>query len=724
MFNMNGVNSIFGILCDFSDEGVSAVLNFFKERIQNAKFQQDIDAALKNYKGGAEALEKDLGNFISVSINPEKEEKIKKKIDKIGKKGKSLKPSVSDYLDFFSIRTADEITESFIAFKAKDNVTLDDNSKKAFFDIILLSRKELVESYQSMISNESKAIIVTLVDMFEKYSAPTKDIYQTFYDVPEECPECSANDFHIDKEFAVCRFCNNKINLNSRTKTTLDEIHQSVLDNIKETHDNTLKAIEDSQNNIINKLDESQAQLNNAIRQATENAEKLLKEETSELSQHLSQKMDDLRNDNEKTREAMERKAAETTAETQAMLESLQNNQKENEKLIIDESKKTLEKLENIKVAILEFMENSAKNSTPNSSETPTKPRKSKTDSARAIVTDEDDDGDDWYEEDEDENENIITDEYIREGNKIFFGSYPQTMVTNSKLIEFLNKKSRPLPFDNKSQNWTSYGYYVNGKVVDFMWYIDIELKNKKYRGVYFTAQRPIYTTQSSFLSNYSFQDESGYDIGTVYWFEYKSISWTILTEDKVNKTALVASDTIIDAREYYVSKMAHRVNGKLVYPCCYEHSTIRNWLNDNFFNTAFNAIQQSFVKTATIENSPTTYGTSLSFSTFNSAKNIETTEDKVFLLSHSEFNSINGTDFSSNIRGNALFQKTVSDYAKAQGASTQQNIGEWWLRSPIHNNNSTFVCTVDCLGHLVSNGRSVDCVDKGIVPALYIKFK
>ena len=103
---------------------------------------------------------------------------------------------------------------------------------------------------------------------------------------------------------------------------------------------------------------------------------------------------------------------------------------------------------------------------------------------------------------------------YVRNGNKIEFGSYPQTLVEDSELKTTLSNKAGALPTEANSQSWTSYGYYSSNQPKDYMWYIDVKEGGEKYRGVYFTEYRPVLTTYKGSMAN-SQQDENGYKIST-----------------------------------------------------------------------------------------------------------------------------------------------------------------------------------------------------------------
>ena len=126
-------------------------------------------------------------------------------------------------------------------------------------------------------------------------------------------------------------------------------------------------------------------------------------------------------------------------------------------------------------------------------------------------------------------------------GDYILFGSYPQTKVTDASIISALGG------FDEST--WTSYGYFINGQVSDYMYYIDKEYNGENYRGVYFTSYRPYLCNDLSSASNSSEQDENGYELSTVYWFKYEPIKWLIV-EESYGMATLVA-DMILDSQQY-----------------------------------------------------------------------------------------------------------------------------------------------------------------------------
>ena len=304
---------------------------------------------------------------------------------------------------------------------------------------------------------------------------------------------------------------------------------------------------------------------------------------------------------------------------------------------------------------------------------------------------------------------NVATETYTRNGNKITFGSYPQTKVTDEALASALTSKAGTLPTGNDSQAWTSYGYYVSGSVGNFMWYIDVEQDGEKYRGVYFTSYRPYIMTYIS-SADYSSQDDNGYSTSTVYWFKYEPISWTVLSENTTDGTALILCDMIIDSQQYDYENGTYKNN--------YAESTIRKWLNENFYNTAFNELQKQIIFTTTVDNSVESTGYS------SNSYACENTQDKVFLLSYQDVINANYGFLSNYSDYDTARQKKPTDYAQAQGAWTSTitdyaGNGYWWLRSPEYNN-SNRARVVSVFGH-ISYGN-VNEADGGVVPALQIR--
>ena len=328
----------------------------------------------------------------------------------------------------------------------------------------------------------------------------------------------------------------------------------------------------------------------------------------------------------------------------------------------------------------------------------------------------------------------VTNDAYTREGDYIYFGSYPQTVVTDDRVKIGLTALAGDLPTAEDSKNWTSYGYYIEGEVVDYMWYIDLAYNEVKYRGVYFTSYRPDETHRLSKAAN-SQQDDNGYNVSTVYWFKYEPIKWRILSE--ANGEALILCEMIIDSREYcnFDEETQQRVeyshNGGNGYANNYALSDIRAWLNDTFYNTAFSALQKEYIKLTTVKNdlrsanpnSDPTFETSDKYMSFL----CEDTEDHIFLLSFQEAtNDAYGFNPDMENVADPAREKIPTDYAKCQDVKVSKDTGYvgngmfWWLRTPAEYDAGGVARGVVFNG-AAGGGIGVSNVHVGVVPALVI---
>ena len=281
----------------------------------------------------------------------------------------------------------------------------------------------------------------------------------------------------------------------------------------------------------------------------------------------------------------------------------------------------------------------------------------------------------------------------IRNGKTVTFGSYPQTKVISTSLISTLNSKA------GSPTSWDSYGYTENAT----MRYIDIEEGGQKYRGVYFTSYRPTDINNPASTSN-SQQDDHGYALNKAHWFKYEPITWTILTEDTAAKKAFVLCNMILDAQ-------AFDTNGDNNY----EDSTIRQWLNEDFLNTAFSDLQQAIVVTTLVENDDNVIGDYSNGNKFFSSD----TEDKIFLISKGEVKNA-----SYGFSGNSDRKMTVTDYAKSQGAYADANNGDWWwMRTPSYDSSrpdkSDLAHNLKVDGSIWSS--NVYLTSGGVVPAMWV---
>ncbi|MBQ4348239.1 MAG: hypothetical protein IJC79_01315 [Clostridia bacterium] len=256
-------------------------------------------------------------------------------------------------------------------------------------------------------------------------------------------------------------------------------------------------------------------------------------------------------------------------------------------------------------------------------------------------------------------------------GDIIQFGSYPQSEVKDFALIAELGALAPAW------ENWTSYDYYwdLDGAVMQMSWmrYIDVEYGGNKYRGVKFIEYRN---------GGFTRQDDNGYFVNMTYWFKFEPIEWRVLDPE----TGFVLCETIIDTQAFSnTSYFKTADDGAYIcfndpdyenYANDYETSSIRKWLNDDFYNTAFTDNEKKEISITTLNNDVVCSG--------EPAESRNETKDKIFLLSYEDTQN---SDFGFVSHVNLIAQS--SDYAECQGvydagpAYGYDQRSPWHLRTP-----------------------------------------
>ena len=309
-------------------------------------------------------------------------------------------------------------------------------------------------------------------------------------------------------------------------------------------------------------------------------------------------------------------------------------------------------------------------------------------------------------------------DDGYQKGEIIEFGSYPQSKVTDDSIISALNN----ILTDDM---WVSYGYYIgtdtaydgNMTSSDYMKYADLELNGEKYRAVRFSQYRPELTSSTSSETN-SMQDNNGYYLNTTYFFKYEPLTWTVLDPEE----GFVIAEKSIDAQayenySYYVNSESEEwvYNGK---DCKYlandwSKCSLREWLNKDFFNTAFTAEEKAQIGKSYLNNN----------STYDPSLDGAGTFDKIFTISI--LDAMNGDYGFDTGASNSDFAriKPATDYAMCQGAEVTDTDGTvlyWWLRTAGFY--SAFAFGVSSGGVIAGSGNSgqysVNNTNMGVVPA------
>lgn len=172
-----------------------------------------------------------------------------------------------------------------------------------------------------------------------------------------------------------------------------------------------------------------------------------------------------------------------------------------------------------------------------------------------------------------------------------------------------------------------------------------------------------------------------------------KDIEWVVLKVEDGH--ALLLSAKALDCRPISSSLSTN-------YDITWEKSDIRDWLNDSFLD-AFTEAEVDGIDTTDVEQSNSSDGK---------------TQDKVFLLNESEFNSYVSGSWA---------KARATEYAQSQGASTfdDQGTANWWLRDYNPNRQTTiddnsflnvfYDGTVNDIGYLATED------DIAIRPAMWV---
>lgn len=272
-------------------------------------------------------------------------------------------------------------------------------------------------------------------------------------------------------------------------------------------------------------------------------------------------------------------------------------------------------------------------------------------------------------------------------GGTITLGSYPQSKVIDENILSELN--TQPL-------NWVSYGYYDGafswesgyGSMVqgDWMRYADVSLDGEKYRAVIFDEYRPIDTQDKA--GRESEQKVGGFEEGVVYWYKYEPLKWRVLDAE----AGLILSENIIDSQPFnnYIyqwhvileengaGNYAYFVDENNTIPVNdWAYSSVREWLNSDFYSTAFSENDTSKIQNSTLKNDGIQ---SWIFNHTNYDHDYADTQDKVFLLSVDDaLNTAYG--FSSETGKSETRTCKGTDYAIVQGLNNQ-GTSSWILRS------------------------------------------
>lgn len=202
-------------------------------------------------------------------------------------------------------------------------------------------------------------------------------------------------------------------------------------------------------------------------------------------------------------------------------------------------------------------------------------------------------------------------------------------------------------------------------------------------------------------------------------YFKWEKIKWRVLQNN--GKTLFVMADKGIDCKAY------NNVNESVDW----EHCTIRRWLDNDFYNTAFDNAEQKAIVPHEVENGPVP-GKYMG----DGGNNII---DKIYILSIPELRSPaygfwdDRMDWGYKKRDKKINRRIkASDYAHARGAwlctdtrvvgRACRNNCRWWLRSPC--SYTKYGAEVLETGQIIDVGFHTYIFRNAVVPVMHISLE
>lgn len=297
--------------------------------------------------------------------------------------------------------------------------------------------------------------------------------------------------------------------------------------------------------------------------------------------------------------------------------------------------------------------------------------------------------------------------------NMIYYGSYPQSFVSDDGLRKTLSDSVGIPTNSNASSKWSIFDSYnesnYSGSVRNYgtAYMIDLDIDNdgmNDYRGEYFTAHS--FASHGETETNYTGVMASNYTNKEILWYKYEPITWNIV--DKKDGKALITTNYSLEYSKFNSisqdDKFEH--NGGLGYSNNYEFSDIRKWLNDYFYNSSFNNKEKEILKKEEVKNDLSSTGVTENNYICNN------TLDNIFLLSKEEVKKYNL---------DTLIYPTPCAYHNDRKITTY-SLYSFWTRSPYTKANMVELGYVQSSLHNEYDNNELVNKKEGIRPALWIE--
>ena len=283
--------------------------------------------------------------------------------------------------------------------------------------------------------------------------------------------------------------------------------------------------------------------------------------------------------------------------------------------------------------------------------------------------------------EDETEDFNLFTDDTnngapVFEGAICKFGSYPQRRVLDQGILSIFEAEGKPTM--SSPNGWEIMFRTRTGN--PYTWYKDKVIGDKKYRAVYFMKFREVFTSRISDIAP-SVQRTSNYPPMRIYVFSYDSIVWNVVQEHSASVTIL--SSVGLESREF------HNVWDEGVE---WADSSLRQWMNNELYNTAFSPEEQKYVYT------------------------IDGSDDHLSIVS-SEFL---GRSSKSMTKMFDSFNISGSDYLRCVGGYCDRTVSSFWVKSEVEEFGTAAAVQPHNVGNVIF--QCVDTTTVSVLPLIKVK--
>jgi hypothetical protein len=238
---------------------------------------------------------------------------------------------------------------------------------------------------------------------------------------------------------------------------------------------------------------------------------------------------------------------------------------------------------------------------------------------------------------------------------------------------------------------WIYRSEFVDGAWTDWTWskshadlentvYIDRTAVNgTKYRAVYFSRYRDLYTVQDSDIQSQT-QLQNHYMPWRVYCFEFQPIIWNVCS--MTNDLAVLVAHHGIDCGEFNNCDLSNN----------FETSSLHNWLNEDFVRTAFTEEEQKYL----------------------GMLNTTSEDDRIYLVDKS---------IDKNFYETCRNDVRCSDYFKCVGGEGASTVNSYWITAKVGMEDEEASVIYPSNHKIGLASQYVDCSGVAVLPKLVIKF-